>query len=97
MQYTRQLDYLRLQDGLDDCHPVNCTMSPRNWVRRVYQPDCILTLFESQHLYGLTGDNGEQYVVFVSLPGSPMSSGWRWFHNLAEAILWMDNFLRWCD
>ena len=42
-------------------------------------------IYESKDLNGLTGDNGENFVVFFSAWGNPLNSVWAWFSTKEEA------------
>jgi len=42
-------------------------------------------ILTTQDLNGLTGDNGEEYVVFTRDNFNPIRSGWTWHHTLEDA------------
>ena len=45
-----------------------------------------ITIYTTADLNGLTGDNGEQFCVFVRNFSRPLDSGWRWFATRPEAV-----------
>ena len=55
-----------------------------------YFDDSHVVLFESSSLEGLTGENGESYCVFINIYKNPLNSGWRWFFDVASAMLFID-------
>lgn len=48
------------------------------------------SLFVSNDLNGLTGDNGEQYCLFFGAT-NPLEGTWAWFHTETEAVKFYNN------
>jgi hypothetical protein len=49
----------------------------------------VIKLMTTKELNGLTGDNGENFVVFIRNLNNPLASGWKWFTNENEARQFM--------
>jgi hypothetical protein len=45
-------------------------------------------LFHTSDLNGLTGDNGENWCLFVRNVENPLASGWKWFFEEDNANMW---------
>lgn len=43
------------------------------------------TVSESRELKGMTGENGERFIVFVLCHQNPLDSAWKWVATRAEA------------
>ena len=51
-------------------------------------------IYNTKELRGLTGDNDEEYCLFIRNGMSPLNSSWAWYATKEEAEKKMEEYLK---